>query len=565
MSVLLRRPLNHRLRALPIGFQSIHHRGLATHYSLTTTGIAHHPAGANAHGTVQLLEDIPNAHLPHTRQGLPAFTLSRARGFLPRDDPLIKLPPAFEALNSLLERMTLVQPDGSPGLLAKGTFGQAVIAELCTSAVFEEIIKSIEEAISNNDQLLLSALFRDYSFLTSAYLLEPVDLHYKQTGEYCTGRDILPAPIAVPFKKLADALGHFPYMEYASSYALQNFARINPNRQITYDNLRLIRGFQNRDKSSSESGFILVHVDMVAHSGRLITSIEQALGAVASGDRASFNDALDQMYQAYQAINASMHTMWGHSKPADYLKFRSFIFGTGPDKRLNKMFPNGVWYEGVSEEPLYFRGESGANDSMIPVGDNLLEITACLPKNEFTAILRDFRTYRPKTQRDYVESVEARATAYEVKKFAESDPTSLALYILNVDQIREFRDRHWKFTKSYILEHTTYGIATGGSPIATYLPSNLTTVLNVLGGAYKLLGNRTKIDLPDSYLQAIEECRAKVGPQIIALEREVAGIVARQTATETSPTQSKIKSLLDGYTGDEKPLQRGRVGCDGVG
>jgi hypothetical protein len=29
------------------------------------------------------------------------------------------------------------------------------------------------------------------------------------------------------------------------------------------------------------------------------------------------------------------------------------------------MFPNGVIYEGVSTEPQYFRGESGANDSMV--------------------------------------------------------------------------------------------------------------------------------------------------------------------------------------------------------
>lgn len=47
-------------------------------------------------------------------------------------------------------------------------------------------------------------------------------------------------------------------MEYASSYALQNFARIDPKKPITYDNLKLIRGFQNRDKSSSESGFMYV-------------------------------------------------------------------------------------------------------------------------------------------------------------------------------------------------------------------------------------------------------------------------------------------------------------------
>lgn len=29
------------------------------------------------------------------------------------------------------------------------------------------------------------------------------------------------------------------------------------------------------------------------------------------------------------------------------------------------MFPNGVIYEGVSDEPFSFRGESGANDSMV--------------------------------------------------------------------------------------------------------------------------------------------------------------------------------------------------------
>lgn len=567
--MLLRSSLNHRFRAF--GSQVvIPSRSFATHSappSLANAGLALDPELARTQGTVQLLEDIPNSHLSETRRGLPAFTISRDRGFLPRDDPVMNLPPAFSALDSLLQRMTLIQPDGQPGLLAQGKFGQAVIAELCESHVSLEIIKAIDLAIADNDQNLLSALFRDYSFLTSAYLLEPVDLHYKQTGEYCIGRDILPAPIAIPFKKLADALGHFPYMEYASSYALQNFARINPEEPISYDNLRLIRGFQDRNKSSSESGFILVHVDMVAHSGKLISAIEKALGAVATSDRASFNTALDEMYQAYQKINASMHTMWGHSKPADYLKFRSFIFGTGPGKRLNKMFPNGVFYEGVSNEPLYFRGESGANDSMIPVGDNLLEITARLPQNEFTAILRDFRTYRPKTQRDYVESVEARATAYQVKRFAEADRTSLALYVLNVDQIREFRDRHWKFTKSYILEHTTYGIATGGSPIATYLPSNLTTVLNVLGDACKMLGNKPlvgQVELPSEYLVAIDECRVKVGPQKAGLDKEVEAIVARQTAKESGHDRS-ITSLLESHPDEKKGLQRGPVGCDGVG
>ena len=56
-----------------------------------------------------------------------------------------------------------------------------------------------------------------------------------------------------------------------------------------------------------------------------------------------------------------MTDMWEKSKPNDYNSFRTFIFGI----TKQSMFPNGVVYEGVSEQPLQFRGESGANDSMV--------------------------------------------------------------------------------------------------------------------------------------------------------------------------------------------------------
>lgn len=53
--------------------------------------------------------------------------------------------------------------------------------------------------------------------------------------------------------------------------------------------------------------------------------------------------------------------MWTKSKPNQYTSFRTFIFGI----KSQSMFPHGVIYEGVSEEPMHFRGESGANDSMV--------------------------------------------------------------------------------------------------------------------------------------------------------------------------------------------------------
>jgi indoleamine 2,3-dioxygenase len=132
------------------------------------------------------------------------------------------------------------------------------------------------------------------------------------------------------------------------------------------------------------------------------------------------------------------------------------------------MFPDGVIYEGVSDQPMVHRGESGANDSMVPLGDNLLQITDVLPENPLTKVLRDFRTYRPSNHREFLEYVQDKAKKVQLKEFALQDANSAALYLSNIDQIRAFRHRHWNFTKEYIIKQTSHPVATGGSPIVTW-------------------------------------------------------------------------------------------------
>lgn len=129
------------------------------------------------------------------------------------------------------------------------------------------------------------------------------------------------------------------------------------------------------------------------------------------------------------------------------------------------MFPDGVIYEGVSEKPMSFRGESGANDSMIPMCDNLLQVS--MPETPLTEILKDFRQYRPGNHREYLEAVRDAAQDAGVREFAKGDSISAALYLQALDQVRDFRWRHWCFTREYILKHTSHPTATGGSPIVT--------------------------------------------------------------------------------------------------
>lgn len=116
---------------------------------------------------------------------LPQFTTGKSNGFLPRNDPLVKLPKEFDALESLLQRMPLNLPDGKPGLLAQGKFGDAVEKEL-----------PLIDVSKITDSALLTALFRDYTFAASAYLLEPCDLNIRKTGNYGLGRELLPKQLA---------------------------------------------------------------------------------------------------------------------------------------------------------------------------------------------------------------------------------------------------------------------------------------------------------------------------------------------------------------------------------
>jgi indoleamine 2,3-dioxygenase len=98
---------------------------------------------------------------------LSPFMVSSTRGFLPRAEPLVSLPKDFDALESLLSRMPIKTLDGSLGLLARGELGVAVkdLPDLTVA------IEGYQE-----DLVLMTALYRDYSFLASAYLLEPCQL-----------------------------------------------------------------------------------------------------------------------------------------------------------------------------------------------------------------------------------------------------------------------------------------------------------------------------------------------------------------------------------------------------
>ena len=283
-------------------------------------------------------------------------------------------------------------------------------------------------------------------------------------------------------------------MEYAGSYALFNYRLEDPKQGMHYNNLRLIRAFEHGlDPTSSEAGFVLVHIDMVKESGPLVAGVmksfevagktSSALGT--ASEREAFNEGLGGVLTAMQKINGVMETMWNKSSPMGYTSFRTFIFGI----TSQSMFPDGVIYEGLNDgKPMSFRGESGANDSMVPLMDNFLQVP--MPDTPLTEILKDFREYRPSNHKSFLAFVKDRSSELDLRSFAlglKASPStdedkellrvSRGLWLQILDQVRDFRWRHWCFAREYILKRTSHPTATGGSPIVTWLPNQLEAVL----------------------------------------------------------------------------------------
>ncbi|KAK1511835.1 indoleamine 2,3-dioxygenase [Colletotrichum tamarilloi] len=466
---------------------------------------------------------------------LPAFMVSTTRGFLPRADPVAVLPAEFAPLEDILARMPVKKLDGTPGLLASSKLGETVDTE------FPDLTDAIDQYKENLP--LMNALYRDYSFLASAYLLEPCHERFVRGEGYGLARDVLPRNISMPIARCAELTGFKPWMEYAGSYALYNYRLEDPSKGMEYSNIRLIRAFEHGlDPTSSEAGFVLVHIDMVKNTGPLVKGTMAALRSsvpttspAPSLDRAALNQGLSEVLAALRKINNTMEAMWDKSRPQSYTSFRTFIFGI----TSQSMFPNGVVYEGVNDgKPMSFRGESGANDSIVPLMDNLLQVP--MPDTPLTEILKDFRSYRPSNHRQFLMHVKDRSLEVGLKDAAlsaklsadglgaeekEAVKESRRLWLHILHQVRDFRWRHWCFAREYILKRTSHPTATGGSPIVTWLPNQLEAILVEMEDLYGAVGGaKGEWDLGEEMRDVMD----LVARQKTTLRKEVAKYCAER-------------------------------------
>ena len=404
------------------------------------------------------------------------FEVNHLNGFLPKKSPLAVLPERYSELQVLIDEMPIKKGNGQDGLLAiEGAIEDAV-----------KKLKNYKDLVKNEDDIFINqALFRAYAFLASAYLLAPSHFSFQKTKKYGKAHRVLPAQISEPFVLVSKKLDVYPFLDYHYAYSLGNYVKIDDSKGYEWENLAMAAKFSGMD---DERGFIMLHVDINQYSPQLVGSI---LDFINAKDNHGVNQSLNNCLSSMKNINERRQIMWEASRWKHYNDFRVFIMGI---KGNDEIFGDGVIYEGVSEEPVQYRGQTGAQDNIIPTADIFTGVINYYPSNDLTKYLLDLRSYRPKCIQNFLSDLKDEMKENRlfgtIKKTNNEEGLCILIQIL--DEIYYFRNGHWQFVQKYIMANTKYAKATGGTPIISWIPNQITAVLNYMSDVLELIPDNSR-------------------------------------------------------------------------
>lgn len=342
---------------------------------------------------------------------------SSHRGFLHADDPCTSLDD--HPLDELGRHL--------PSLVEDRGFRQYIL-----EYPFEKQIKSLRYLLDFAPEQFLELLYVRLGFIVSAYV--------NQVGSPVS--QIVPANLAQPFCQVCKILQRPPILSY-DGYALYNWKRFRPNEPVALGNIDTIQNFVHL---YDEHWFILVHVEIEA----LAEVILKSIAAVQENPTAAMvNQSLKKIADSVWSQVTVLKRIPEKMDPALYYKrFRPYI----------RFFEN-VVFEGVSEQPMSYRGETGAQSSILPALVSFLKIPH--KQSMLTDHLTDMRNFMPAKHREVLAEIDAMP---DIRDMAEPEVFDEVL-----EAIASFREVHYEWALEYIHRRTDDERGTGGTPYAKWL------------------------------------------------------------------------------------------------
>jgi indoleamine 2,3-dioxygenase len=367
------------------------------------------------------------------------FPIDPEHGFLPSPDPLVRLPPYFEPWEAMARDL--------PKFLVTGR-----VRSFVSSLPLLDTTGLTDDGERQRAMLILS-------FLGHAYVWGQAETV-----------DRIPACLAVPWFEISTQLGRPPVLSYAS-YALDNWKRLNPTESIGLGNIVLLQNFLG---GLDEEWFILLHVTIEATAGRALASIVKAQTAVIEDQLPALETQLSTIAKTLEDICGILARMPEHCDPYIYYhRVRPYLHGWSNHPAL----PEGIIYEGVEAyggRPQKFRGETGAQSSLVPSLDAALGITH--REDLLQSYLLEMRDYMPPKHRAFIEAMELGPS---IRRFVMDrktrSPSLCDAYNACIHWLELFRSLHLEYAEKYIHKqsqrepHNPVNVGTGGTPFIRYL------------------------------------------------------------------------------------------------
>ncbi len=348
------------------------------------------------------------------------FALFRQRGFLPEADPL----PAFP-----LDSPYAVLDDWGaqlPAWLEQADFRRRAR---------ELAVPEWREPLSADTVPMLRLYYLRVGFLASGYI--------NQVGQAPVA--LLPANLAMPLCRACELLGRPPILSY-DGYALYNWRRLDPAGPVALGNIDTLQNFVTL---YDEHWFILVHVEIEALAANALDAILELADSGRFDDAGAVNAAITRITDSLRAQRTVLARIPEKMSPELYYRtFRPYI----------RFFEN-VVYEGVQREAMNFRGETGAQSSVLPSLVAFFKIDH--QPTMLTDHLHDMRRYMPAPHRALIEFIEALPA---VKPAADA-----AVFNAAMDALADFRELHYEWARRYIDDKVDDPRGTGGTPYMQWL------------------------------------------------------------------------------------------------
>jgi len=365
--------------------------------------------------------------------------------FLPKKDPLKAYTTDTRSLKLIADIAAHL-----PKLLLTGQV-QKTIKDLNVNAL------SVNSIIKDGDIREVKLAMAHLSFISHAYIWGGKN-----------PEKILPEAIAKPWVKLANKLERPPILSYGS-YCLDNWYRVDSKEDISLQNVGLITNFLG---GVDEDWFVTIHVCIENAASKAVNAATKLSYLNEDNSINDYLANLKDIVASLKEVNNIFSRMPEKCDPYIYYhRVRPFIFGTKDNPDLKK----GLIYEGqFNNKPQFFRGETGAQSSIMPFLDGALGIYHT--KDHLRHYLNEMRDYMPPEHRKMIEDVESRSNA---KTYIQQSKRLVNEYNKCLEEIRKFRALHLEFAATYIHQQSQiknpFGrggstiTGTGGTPFMKYL------------------------------------------------------------------------------------------------